>query len=155
MKFKFNSIDVLIIILLIITAAAGIWFLTNRGKASSQSISKTVEVMVELTDKDEAFAALPKVGDPVVLGEKEKMDASVTDVTVKNATMPGYDMLDGKIINSEIPEHYDVQITVKAYGTETPGEVSINGNAVRVGMGLAMKAKNWSGYGYVLSVETF
>lgn len=154
MKIKFNSIDLLIIVLLIAVTAAGAWFMTNRGKQSSLSSNKTVEVMVELTDKDKAFSELPKVGDQVVLGEKVKMDAVVTKVEVKDATMLGYDALEGRILDSEIPGYYDVRITVQAQGSESPGEVTINGNGVRVGMGVAMKAKNWSGYGYALAVET-
>lgn len=154
MKIKFNSIDLLIIILLIAVTAAGGWFMTNRGKQSALSSNKTVEVTVELTDKDKAFTELPKIGDRVVLGEKVKMNAVVTKVDIKNATMLGYDTLGGRILDSEIPEHYDVQITVQAQGSESPGEVTINGNGVRVGMGIAMKAKDWSGYGYALAVET-
>lgn len=154
MKIKFNSIDLLIIILLIAVTAAGGWFMTNRGKQSALSSNKTVEVTVELTDKDKAFTELPKIGDRVVLGEKVKMNAVVTKVDIKNATMLGYDTLGGRILDSEIPEHYDVQITVQAQGSESPSEVTINGNGVRVGMGVAMKAKDWSGYGYALAVET-
>ena len=116
MKIKFNSIDLLIIILLIAVTAAGGWFMTNRGKQSALSSNKTVEVTVELTDKDKAFTELPKIGDQVVLGEKVKMNAIVTKVDIKNATMLGYDTLGGRILDSEIPEHYDVQITVQAPG---------------------------------------
>ena len=153
MKIKFNVMDFLIIIILAVLVVAGSWFLVNHSRSAALSQNKTVEMTVELVDKKKEFTELPEVGDAVVLGEKEKMDAVVTKVEIKNALMLGYDLLEGRILESEIPDRYDVQITVQADGSESPAEVTINGNGVRVGMGVAMKAKNWAGYGYAIAVD--
>lgn len=154
MKVKFNSMDFIIIVILIAVVAALSWFMANRSSTSAAAQNKTVKMTVELVNKEKAFADIPKAGDAVVMGEKEKMDAVVTDVKVRNAVTPGYDILSGTIKESEIPDRYDVQITVSADGTESPAEVTINGTGVRVGMGVALKAKNWAGYGYAIDVDT-
>lgn len=154
MKIKFNLMDAFIITVLIAVIAGGTWFMTSRGKQQAEISDKTVSVMVELTNKDDEFSKLPQVGDIVIMGEKEKMKTKVTDVKVMAARMISYDVENGRILDSEIPNRYDVRITMQAAGMESPKEVTINGSGVRVGMGIALKAKNWSGYGYALSVET-
>ena len=85
MKAKWNLMDGLILLVLIAAVAAGGYLL--RGKKAQQAAAQDTEVtmMVELTSKEKDFAELPKVGDAVVIGEKEKMQTRVTDVTVTPA----------------------------------------------------------------------
>ena len=77
MKVKFNGMDLFIIVLLIAALAAGSWFLMNRSQQKGQTQNAKVELMVELTSQEESFVDLPKVGDEVVIGEKEKMQTTV------------------------------------------------------------------------------
>ena len=154
MKAKWNLMDGLILLVLIAAVAAGGYLL--RGKKAQQAAAQDTEVtmMVELTSKEKEFAELPKVGDAVVIGEKEKMQTRVTDVTVTPAVTLSYDTMDGAVREGYVPDRYDIKLTLEGQGIETAQAVEINGNAVRVGMGAAMKSKNWAGYGFVLAVDT-
>lgn len=154
MKTKWNVMDTLLVLAIAAVFAVGVWFLAGRGGGQAAVQDKTVEVMIELTKKDEAFTKLPKVGDTVTLGVKEKMPATVTKVEILPAVTQGKDMLNGKFTEEPIPELYHVQITVEGTGTESASTVEINGNPLRVGAESAIKSKNWVGYGFILAVET-
>ena len=146
--------DTLLVLAIAAVLAVGVWFLAGRGDGQTAEQEKTIEVMIELTKKEEAFTKLPKVGDTVTLGVKEKMPATVTKVEVLPAISQGKDMLNGKFTEEPIPDLYNVQITVEGTGTESAAAVEINGNPLRVGAESAIKSKDWVGYGFILSVET-
>ena len=155
-KIKFNGMDVFIIIVVIAVAAAAIYLLFGRGDGGGVSASKNVEVttVVELNAKDEDFTKLIKIGDPVLIGEKEKMRTNVTDMKIIPARTTGYDILDGRVLNSEVPNEYDVQITLVGEGTETDKSIEMNGTPIKVGHGVALNSKGWTGYGYVIGLDT-
>lgn len=144
--------DTLLVLLLVAVIGAGVWLLTGRDASTTQT--KTVSVMIELTRQSEAFTQLPKVGDTVSLGVKEKMPATVTKVDVLPAFMQGKDIINGRYTEEPVPGLYNVQITVEGSGTESAGTVEINGNALRVGAESAIKSKEWAGYGFILAVDT-
>lgn len=153
MKTKWNAMDTVLVLVIVAILAAGGWFLLGRSDTKTTVQNKTVEVMVELTQQSEAFTKLPKLGDAVVLGEKEKMPATVTKVEIFPAYMQGKDLINGKYTDAAIPGLYNVQITVCGEGTESNAAVAINGTAIRTGEPMAMKSKNWAGYGFVLAVD--
>lgn len=154
MKAKWNWMDTVLVLLVIAVLAVGVWFVGGRGGKTATE-DKTVSVMIELTKRDEAFTKLPKVGDSVTLGVKEKMPATVTKVEVLPAVTQGKDILNGRYTEEPIPGLYTVRVTAEGKGTETPSTVEINGNALRVGAEAAIKSKNWAGFGFILSVDTW
>lgn len=153
MKAKWNAMDTLLVLMLAAILAAGGWFFLGRGDTKTAAENKTVEVMVELTQQSEEFTKLPKVGDTAVLGEKEKMPATVTKVDILPAYKQGKDILSGRYTDQPIPELYNVQITVCGEGTESDSQVAINGTAIRTGEPMAIKSKDWAGFGFVLAVD--
>ncbi len=153
MKVKWNGMDTMIVLALLVVIAAGAWFLIGRG-GSGATETKTVEVMIELTRQPEEFTQLPKVGDAVSLGVKEKMPATVTKVEILPAMTQGKDIINGRYTEEPVPGLYNVQITAEGAGTESAATVEINGNALRVGAEAAIKSKEWAGYGFILSVNT-
>ncbi len=154
MKAKWNVMDGIILLVLLIAVAAGGFFLSGRGKTQTQAQNKTVQLVVELKEEREAFTSLPKVGDAVAVGEKEKMQTVVTHVEVKPATKLTYDTINGRGLETEIPGRYDVLLTLQGSGTENDRTVEIAGNAVRVGNEVVVRNKNWAGAGFILAVDT-
>ena len=152
MKAKWNVMDTVLVLALVAIIGAGVWFLGGRDAETTQT--KTGEVMIELTRQEEAFTTLPKVGDTVSLGVKEKMPATVTKVEVLPAMTQGKDIINGRYTEKPVPGLYNVQITVAGEGTESASAVEINGNALRVGAESAIKSKEWAGFGFILAVNT-
>ena len=153
MKRKWNAIDTILVLAIIAILAVGVWFLSGRSGADTAQ-NKNVSVMIELTQQDEAFTKLPKVGDSVSLGVKEKMPATVTKVEILPSYSITADMINGRYREEAIEGKYNVQITVTSSGTETDEAVEINGNPLRVGEACAIKSKQWAGYGFILDVAT-
>lgn len=152
MRFKFNVMDVIIVLVLLAAVGAGV-LLLGGGSHEGSSETRTIELQVELAKQEEAFTKLPKVGDKADIGVKEKMNVTVTKVEVKPAMTTGEDILSGTCPLVEIPERYDVLITLEGEGVETDASVKLNGVAARVGDEAVIKSKNWAGVGIFLGVE--
>lgn len=154
-KVKFNGIDVLIIVLIIAVACAGFYILYGRNQAGVVSAQDTkVTVVVELTGREQNLADEIKVGDTVMIGEKDKMPAVVENVEIVPAKMTGYDTINGAVKNSLIPGQVDIRITMSGDGSETEKSVEISGVSIRVGEETVVASKGWAGKGYVIGLET-
>ncbi len=155
-KVRFNGMDLFIVIALIVVIAAGAYILFGRGGQAAVSTAKSAEITVtaELTAQSEEFAEFVKIGDIVMIGEKTKLETTVSAVEVVPAKETGYDILEGRILRSEVPEKYDVRITLTGVGSETDSSVEINGTAIRVGEKTVFSSKSWAGEGYVIGLET-
>ncbi len=155
-RIKFNGMDLFIIIVTLAVILAGVYLLTGRGSAGGIGTSKNVEVttIVELAGKDKEFADIIANGDIVAIGEKEKMMTRVESVEVLPAKATGYDILEGKVLRSEVPEQCDIRVTLVGDGTEKESAIEIDGTAIKVGQNAVLSSKNWAGEGYVIGLET-
>lgn len=153
MKFKFNVMDIIIVLILLAVIGAGVILLGGGTATGGSAQTKTIELQVELAMQEEAFTKLPKVGDRAAIGVKEKMDVTVTRVEVKPAVTSAEDIIGGARPLVEVPERYDVFITLEGEGVETDGAVKLNDVAARVGDEAVIKSKNWAGVGVFLGVE--
>ena len=154
-KIKFNGMDLFIILVIVAVALAGSYLLFGReGGSVVSSQNVLVRTVVELDVEDKEFADLIKVGDTVAIGEKDKMMTTVESVDAIPAAANGYDIVSGRVIMAEIPDKYDVQITLIGDGTETDKDVQISGTAIRVGQKVVVSSKNFAGEGYVVGLET-
>ena len=155
-KVKFNGMDLFIIIAVVAVIFAGVYLLTSRGGGGGINTSKNVEVrmVVELTGEDKDFADIIANGDIVGVGEKEKLMTKVESIEILPAKATGYDILDGRVLRSEIPEKYDIRVTLVGDGTETQSSIEINGTAIKIGQNAVLSSKNWAGEGYVIGLET-
>ncbi len=158
MKAKFNVMDGIIVLVLLVVLVAGAVLLGNRNSsAGSNGVAaetKTVQLVIELTDMDENFIKLPQVGDTAMIGVKEKMEVTVVKVETPPAQKRAENIVDGWAGISELPGRYDVRITFQAEGVETNDAVTINGVAARVGEEAFVKSKNWAGAGFFVGVDT-
>ncbi len=153
MRIKFNAMDFVIVLLILVVAVGGFLFLTKGNQTQTVTENAIVELSVEVARQEEGFSKLIKVGDEVVLGEKEKLHAKVKGIEVKPATMVGYDIVEGKTLESVQPNKYDVIVVLEGVGREADDFIKIGETPIRVGKNMAMKSKDWAGYGFVLTVD--
>lgn len=155
-KIKWNGMDCFIVIAALVVILAGVYLLTGRGDTGAMGGSKNVEVttVVELAGKDMEFADIIAKGDIVAIGEKEKMMTEVESIEVLPAKTTGYDILDGRVLRSEVPGQYDIRVTLVGDGTEKESAIEMNGTAIRVGQNAVLSSKNWAGSGYVIGLDT-
>lgn len=154
-KVRFNGMDAFIIVVLVLVIAAGVYLLSGGSGEAAVTSSKNVEVTaaVELTSQNKEFTETVAVGDVVYVGEKEKAKAVVSKVEVETAKSTGYDILEGQVLRSEIPDVYDVKVSFSGSGVETEGAIELDGSAIRVGQSVVLSSKNWAGEGYVVGLE--
>ncbi len=155
-KAKFNGMDLFIILVIVVVVAAAVYILCGRecGVSVLSSQNVLVRTVIELDVEDKEFAELIKVGDTVAIGEKDKMMTTVESVQAVPAAATGYDIVEGRVIRAEVPEKYDIKITLAGDGIETDKDIQINGNAIRVGQKAVVSSKNFAGEGYVVGLET-
>ncbi len=154
-KFRFNGMDIFIVVVLAVVIAAGAYFLLGRD-ASTISENKNVNVsfMLELTGKEAGYENTICVGDVVLVGEKDKMKTTIEKVEVLPAKTTGYNILDGEVLRTEVPMLNDIKVTLTAVGVESNDAIKINDIPVRIGQNLAAFGKGWSSTGYVVGLET-
>lgn len=156
-KIRFNGMDLFIIIVLVAVIAAGAFILGGREKTvTSADGSEGTEIAfaVELTSREKDYTELIKVGDTVLVGEKDKKESVVTDVEVVPAKTTGYDILNGQVLRSELPGEYDVKVYLTGKGNQTDSAIKLGGaTELRVGQGVALSSKKWTGYGYVIGLD--
>lgn len=158
MKAKFNAMDfVIIMAVVLVVAAAGVFFIsstsadTDASRAIGKNVTATIEI--EFSNEDEFLTTLPQVGDSVTIGEKEKMPATVVDVRSETARITSYDLTKGSASTQEIPGKYDVYVTMEADAVDGEDAVTINNSPIRVGDATAVRTQNWASYGYVTRLE--
>lgn len=154
-KIKFNGMDAFICIVIILVAAVGAYFLKGMiGGGSAVAENTNVTMTVELTGQTENIKDAIKVGDVVSVGEKDKVNLTVSKVEATPAKTLAYDIQDGTVYNSDIPEQYDIKISMTALGTETDSTIMVDNSALRIGKAEILSAKGWAGYGYTIDVTT-
>lgn len=155
MKAKFNIIDALVILLIIAVGAFGYRFLNGRSGAGADS-AKNVKIQynIELAEKEGYMLGLINEGDKVLIGEKEKIPATVVGTQVRPAQKIEFDGVSGQYINADIPERYDIVVMLESEGTESENSVSVQGTAIRVGTATTLKGRDYAGYGFVTEAHT-
>ena len=155
-KIKFNGMDLFIIIVAVAVVAAGTYFLCARGGSTAVVTQENVLVRttVELDMQNKEFAELVKVGEKAAIGEKEKMMTVVESVEIVPATDKGYDIIEGRVLRAEVPDKYDVKITLVGDGTENERDIMINGNSLKVGQKVVVSSRDFAGEGYIIGLET-
>ena len=154
MKAKFNAIDALIIIAVIAVIAVGILYFKTLtpGNTGSGTASKGI-VQIELANEDEYLTELPKEGDEVTIGVREKARGTVSKVTVEPAETVAYDLSSGAANISVIPDKYDIYIDVAVDAVDTGSQIEVDGVPLRVGVSDAIRSRGWAGYGYITGVD--
>lgn len=153
-KVKFNGMDLFIIAMAIVIFAAGIYVLKGRSTGGAVAENVMVRSTIEITGKNAEYEDAINVGDVAMIGEKDKLTATIESVEVTPAKTTGYDILSGKVLRSTVPGQNDIKVTFVAEGTESGTSITVDGVALRVGQSTVAFGKGWSSEGYIVGLET-
>ena len=159
-KPKFNILDGIIILILVMVFAAGIYILGDTGSNSSNAESQntTVEFTIQLTKSQKSlydkFLAAKESGETVWVGVKERFEATISDVVATPAQRIITNQQTKELTLAEDPTTLDISVTMTASGVETPASISASGTALRVGVEEAIHGKGIAGYGFITSLKT-
>ena len=140
MKKKFNALDVLIAVLIVVVCAGGI-FVVRQLMSPADEGTKTI--VVEVNDKKESFCDVLKKDDKVMDGVENVELGTIVDFEVKPAETDSISTLDGVISRTTVPERYDVKFVI-----EIPQSTE-----VQVGKMLWLETNFYKCSGYILEIN--
>ncbi len=158
-KPKFNILDGLIIVALVLVVAVGVFFIKGMGDGNATGMSTNTNAVfeIQLTKAEKAladkFTAAMENDETVWIGVKERFEAKIQDVLVEPSAKMTTDLRSGKAVLAADPTCFDVTVTLKAAAVETDSAISASGTAIRVGEETAIRGNGMAGYGFVVGLE--
>ncbi|PHV71279.1 hypothetical protein CS063_06200 [Sporanaerobium hydrogeniformans] len=155
-KMKFNIIDVVVIIVLIVAFIIGSRIL-GLGKKMGIGMEETKATFtVELRDAPLELFNQMQVGDEVNIAIDSVDYGRITAISEPEPTMvQAFDTTTGKY-NFVAPQdpRYTAYITIEANANESDASVLVGNTEVKVGKAIFVKGKGYSGKGYVVELDT-
>lgn len=148
---KINIVD-MIIVLAILLLAGGVYFVFFGG--SDKQVLETSKVVYdfEITNVNKDFVDAITPGDPIRDSVRGNELGTVTNKTSRNATMLNEDLINGRYIIADVPDAYDVVITIEADANITPANIIVGGAEVKVGKKFFIKGKGYANQGFVTKI---
>ena len=158
-KPKFNFLDGIIILLVVLVALLGAYLLMGKSTAvSGPEQNCTAEFKMHLTKVDEdiynKFSAKLAEDESVWIGIKERFEGKIKNVELLPSKRIVPDQRQGKAVMASDPSTNDVIITVSTNAVETAFDIQSAGTTIRVGEETAIRAKGVAGYGYIVELKT-
>ncbi|MCL2753101.1 MAG: DUF4330 domain-containing protein [Defluviitaleaceae bacterium] len=149
-KTKFNFIDVLIIIFVIAAIAFGAWFFFVRsGDSEIREVRFTVEIRETPLGMHQNFPLGASVLESVFnfhLGYIENVDH-------KPSTEPTFNHDTQTLHMTEIPNHYDILVTIISSANVNESRIMVEETALRVGNLIHLRGQGFAGYGFIIEIE--
>lgn len=145
---KINVVDLLIVLVLIL-AVGGAYYVFFGGNEKQAQESGTVVYDFEITNVNKDFIDAINPGDPIRDSTRGNYLGNVVSKTFRNATMLNEDLVNGRYVIAEVPDAYDVVITIEATASVTPANIVVGGAEVKVGKKFFIKGKGYAGEGFV------
>ena len=153
-KRKFNFID-LIIVLLIVGAIGAAAYIFGAKKLSGGSDTVNVEYVLEFRQVRDEFLDCFETGVNAVDAAKKYRLGEVTAVESSASIYTGNDLVDGKLVYHNYPEHSDVRVTVKSTATiDSKGMYILDGGyRISVGSVVYVRTPGYTGTSYCISIN--
>lgn len=154
-KFKFNIIDILLLLVVVAAVAVlGILFFSGNTATDLLSGNNPQEIYweVELSKVREEFMDNIKEGDSVVDAVKLYSIGEVVSVSSVPTILNETNLQTGLIVSSVYPEHVNITVKVKANATQTETGYSIGGYEIAVGKQVSLRVPNYTGSGYCTGI---
>lgn len=148
---KLNIVD-FIIILVILSLAGGVYFVFFGG--SDKQVVETSKIVYEfeITNVNKDFVDAITPGDPIRDNVRGNELGTVVSKTSKDATMLNEDLINGRYVIAEVPDAYDVVITIEGEANITPANIIVGGAEVKVGKKFSIKGKGYANQGFVTKI---
>lgn len=151
-KGKFNIIDILAIVLVLVVIAGIVWRFGSSVTTAVQSDSEFVYTVRVEGIRDCTIKALEKKGK--ITDKNSTMDlGEILNVEVEPATT-NVQLVDGTTITGQLPERYKATVTIKTYGKESDNSyITADSNELSVGRTTEIISKYVHTSGKIMSVE--
>lgn len=148
---KINIID-LLIVLLVIAIAGGIYLVFFSGSDKQAAETSKVVYDFEITNVNKDFVDAINPGDPIRDSTRGNELGTVVSKESRKATMLNEDLINGRYIIADVPNAYDVVITIEADADITPANIIVGGAEIKVGKKFFIKGKGYANQGFVTKI---
>ena len=146
-KAKFTVIDaVIILVLLAVIGFGAIKVMPSMIGASKEP----VDLVVQLTMKEQSLADAMQIGDRVTMSLTEKDGGVIKDIKVEPAVQMVFNSIDGVYKNEVVPDKVDIYVTVEAEAEVSDIAVKVGGTNIQVGSEIPVRGKGYASMGYIL-----
>ncbi len=152
-KIKFNFIDVIILVIVILALILG--YKLVIGKSTKTVENNTTPITFTIEGKEVA----KEICDKIIVGSKAFNSATgeylgvIKDVTYNNSTKIEYNPVKDVIEKYNLEDKYNVYVTVEADAVETEKDLIVNGETIKVGKQLYFKSKGFAAESYIVDVD--
>ena len=140
-KKKFNFIDVLIVLFVIIAVAAVCIMYNSKTARKNSGASGELTFTVEVTEVDKNYMDALSKGDRVIFGTSSSDEAEVVSFEFKPAEKLEKDTANGAFVLSKSDKLSDAYITLKGTAVKTDDDIKIGSTALKTGDSFEGKAK--------------
>jgi|LSQX01.3.fsa_nt_gb hypothetical protein len=146
-----NIVD--LCILLIILLAVGFVGIKAVSGSKERKATTRIEYDVELRRNTKEFSFMINEGDII----RDSINGDYLGKVLKKELKPSIEMtensVEGKFVESEMPDLYDVIITIEANGRITESEIIAEDREIKIGRLMYVKGKGYAGGGYILAIR--
>ncbi len=159
-KFKFNFIDVIIILVVVSMVFALIYL--YRGKTNKTALNTGTGVLTYSVEVEEAPLSYPdamRVGDMVIFGNSSSDSAIITNIEVRPSEHHVKDTVNGGYKTNSVEGACDVIVTMEGNAVKGVNDIKIGSSEIRTGELFEGKAKSketgkaYFVEGYVLGMD--
>ena len=148
---RLNIVDI-IIILVLLALVGGVYYVFFGG--SDKQVVETSRVLYEfeITNVNKDFVDAINPGDPIRDNVRGNEIGTVVSKTSRNATMLNEDLINGRYVIADVPDRYDVVMTIEGQANITPANIIIGGAEIKVGKRFSIKGKGYANQGFVTKI---
>lgn len=138
---KINLFDLLVLSILVFIAFFGFNKYVNRSTANPVA-TKEVTFKLFIHNVRNVTTDTIEVGDKIRHFETNQVMGEIIEKEVMPATKH-VTAEDGRIVNAEMPERYDMILTVKGEGIVTDREITLGSKAIRLGAQIKVRTNKY------------
>jgi len=150
---KFNWLDAAIILVMVLVAIGGIWYLNRPKTMETTGQAVKIKASLELREVHQDIANQYKIGEKVVFGSKNIDEGIITDIIVKESRVVIENTQDGFFTMGAVPNYNDVIVVIELSGTETQDSITTGNEFISVGTEAAFHGRGMAGEGYIVGIE--
>lgn len=154
-KRKFNFIDFLIILIVVAIIGAAAYLVGAKKMFAGDAYSLDVEYVVEFRQVRDEFLDCFTTGVEAVDAAKKYRLGEVIGVESTASIYTGNDLVNGKLVYSNYPEHSDVRLTIRSTAKlDAKGMYILDGGyRISVGSVVYVRTPGFTGTAYCIRIN--
>lgn len=155
MKKRFNFIDTLIIIFLVVASILAIvYFSTQMGYTKKVSKNQLVQYTVELKSVQKDVGELLKKGDEVKNSISGEVIGKIVNIDIRDNVETREDTISGKFVETSFSDRDDVYVTVESVPViDEKNCITVDSLPIKIGKTMHIRTKDYASSGFIVDLK--